>query len=67
MLYDLYSVVSNKTVRKNEKYYKKFKKRNKEIPGTLVKTNRGYFIDGYNVDKRSSDLWLKANGYENTR
>lgn len=56
-LYDLYEVVSNKTVRKNEKYYKRFKG-NKAVPGVMVKTNRGYFIDGHQVDLKSVDLWF---------
>ncbi len=56
-LYDLYSVIDGKTVRKNERYYKRFKG-NKNVPGTMVKTNRGYFIDGHHVDVKSVDLWF---------
>ena len=55
-LYNFYSIVSNKTVRKNEKFYKRFPK-HKFIPGILVKTNRGYFIDGHNVDLASVELY----------
>lgn len=55
-LYNLYSVVSNKTVRKNEKLYKRYSK-HKFVPGILVKTNRGYFIDGHNVDLKSAELY----------
>lgn len=55
-LYGLYCVISNKTVRRNEKKYKRFKKDG--IPGTLVKTNRGYFIDGREVDKKSVDTFF---------
>lgn len=55
-LYGLYSVISNKRVRKNEKFYKRFS-RHKFIPGTLVQTNRGFFIDGHNVDQKSVDLY----------
>lgn len=56
-----YSIIDNKTVRKNEKFYKKFKKINKELP-TLVKTNRGYFLDGHHTDLRSVKSWFIANG-----
>lgn len=56
-LYDLYEVISNKTVRKNEKYYKRFKSP-RSVPGVMVKTNRGYFIDGHQVDLKSVDLWF---------
>lgn len=56
-LYDLYTVISNKTVRKNEKYYKKYRG-SQSAPGTMIKTNRGYFIDGHNVDQKSVDLWF---------
>ncbi len=55
-LYNLYSIVSNKTVRKNEKSYKRFP-HHKFVPGKLVQTNRGYFIDGYNVDQKSVELY----------
>lgn len=56
-LHGLFSVISNKTVRQNEKFYKKFKG-HKSVPGSMVKTNRGYFIDGYNVDQKSTNLWF---------
>ena len=56
-LYNLYSVISNKTIRKNEKFYKRFPK-HKFVPGILVKTNRGYFIDGYNVDQKSAENYM---------
>lgn len=55
-LYNLYSVISNKTVRKNESFYKRFPK-HKFVPGLLVKTNRGYFIDGHQVDLKSTELY----------
>ena len=55
-LYNLYSIISNKTIRKNEKLYKRHPK-NKFVPGTLIKTNRGYFIDGKNVDLKSAELY----------
>lgn len=60
-LYFLYSVVSNKTVRQNENFYKKFKKNNKAVLGQLVQTNRGYFIDGHHVDWKSAHLWMALN------
>ena len=62
-LYDLYEVISNKTVRKHEKFYKRYKG-HRAVPGMLVRTNRGFFIDGYQVDVKSVDLWfnlVKAN------
>lgn len=55
-LYNLYTVISNKAVRKNEKFYKRFP-RHKSVKGTLVQTNRGYFIDGKNVDFASAELY----------
>ncbi len=59
LLYGIYSVISNKTVRVKEKFLKRWYNRNPEIPGEeMIKTNRGYFIDGYNVDQRSVDLWF---------
>ena len=62
-LYDIFNVVDNKTVRKHENFYKRFKKASKEAPGIMVKTNRGYFIDGHHVDLRSAKTWFKINGY----
>ena len=55
-LYNLYTVISNKSIRKNERFYKRFP-RNKAVKGTLVQTNRGYFIDGKNVDAASAELY----------
>ena len=63
-LYDIFHVVDNKTVRKHENFYKRFKRTQKEIPGVLVKTNRGYFIDGHHVDLRSAKTWFEINGYD---
>ena len=63
LLYGGYSVVSNKTVRAKEKLLIRWKNHNPNIPGKeMIKTNRGYFIDGYNVDQRSTDLWFKLTG-----
>ena len=58
-LYNIYSVISNKTVRRHEKLYKRFPKSN-ILPGTLVKTNRGYFIDGQNVDQKAVSIYLES-------
>ncbi len=55
-LYNLYSIISNKGIRKNEKLYKRYPK-HKYVPGVLIKTNRGYFIDGKNVDLKSAELY----------
>lgn len=56
-LYNLYCVISNKKVRRNEKKYKRFKTV-KGVPGVLVKTNRGYFIDGREVDKKAVETYF---------
>ena len=61
-LYDIFNVVDNKTVRKHENFYKRFKKASKESFGVMVRTNRGYFIDGHHVDLRSAKTWLEING-----
>lgn len=63
-LYDIFCIVDNKTVRKHENFYKKYKRTQKEIPGVLVKTNRGYFIDGHHVDLKSAKTWFAINGYK---
>ena len=63
-LYNIYYVVDNKTVRKHENFYKKFKKASKESLGTMIKTNRGYFIDGHHVDLKSAKTWFEINGYK---
>lgn len=60
-LYGVYSVVSNKTVRQKEKFCIRWKNRDKKVPGLLMEfTNRGYFIDGYNVDEKAVDTWFLA-------
>lgn len=61
MLYNLYTVISNKTVRQHENFFKKYRKKNKKTPGILIKTNRGWFIDGHQVDERSAKLWHEIN------
>ena len=63
-LYDIFYVVDNKTVRKHENFYKRFKKASKESFGIMVRTNRGYFIDGHHVDLRSAKTWFEINGYK---
>jgi hypothetical protein len=60
-LYFLYSIVSNKTVRQKENFKRVFKRKNKYVLGQLVKTNRGYFIDGKHVDLKSANYWLFLN------
>ena len=62
-LYDIFNVVDNKTVRKHENFYKRFKKASKDVLGTMVKTNRGYFIDGHHVDLKSAKTWFEMNGH----
>lgn len=62
-LYGLFHVVSNKTVREKEKFHKTWTNRKKNIPSEkLEKTNRGYFIDGYNVDQKAVDDWFTMTG-----
>ena len=63
-LYDIFNVVDNKTVRKHENFYKRFKKASKESFGIMVRTNRGYFIDGFHVDLRSAKTWFEINRYK---
>ena len=64
-LYGLFSVVSNKTVREKEKYLRRWFNKKKEIPSERIeKTNRGWFIDGYNVDDKSVDLWFSMVGLD---
>ena len=63
-LYDIFYVVDNKTVRKHENFYKRFKKASKESFGIMIRTNRGYFIDGFHVDLRSAKTWLEMNGHK---
>lgn len=62
-LYDIFCVVDNKTVRKHENFYKKFKRASKDTYSTMIKTNRGYFIDGHHVDLKSAKTWFEINGY----
>lgn len=63
LLYGLYAVISNKTVRENEKFYVRWRNKDKSVPGKeMVRTNRGYFIDGYNVDEKSIQMWFNLTG-----
>ena len=55
-LYDLYCVISNKIVRRGERQYRCW--RDENVPGVLVKTARGWFIDGHEVDKKAKDTWF---------
>lgn len=64
MIYNLYHTISGKTVRQHERFYKRYKKHNKFVLGTLVRTNRGYFIDGCNVDLAAVALWNQCNSDE---
>lgn len=63
-LYDIFYVVDNKTVRKHENFFKRYRRASKESFGTMVKTNRGYFIDGCHVDLRSAKTWFEMNGHK---
>ena len=58
-LYGVYHVISNKTVRENERFCVRWRNRDTNIPGKeMVRTNRGYFIDGYNVDDVAVNMWF---------
>ena len=58
-LYGLYSVISNKTVRKSENFYIRWKNKKKDVPGKeMIRTNRGWFIDGHHVDEKSTEKWF---------
>lgn len=63
LLYGVYAVVSNKTVRTKEKLLIRWYNKKADIPGKeMVKTNRGWFIDGYQVDDRSVNDWFRLTG-----
>lgn len=63
LLYGLFSVISNKTVREKENFHRIWWNKTKAVPSEkMEKTNRGWFIDGYNVDERSIELWFKLTG-----
>ena len=70
-LFDKFEVVSNKTVRKKEKFFKKYYG-HKSVPGQLIKTNRGFFMAVFHkatketpaytttheIDQKSAELWF---------
>ena len=63
VLYDIYSVVSNKTVREHEHLMVRWWNKNKAIPGReMIKTNRGWFLDGWNIDEKSTQKWFNLTG-----
>lgn len=58
-LYGVYHVISNKIVRENERFCIRWRNKDASIPGKeMVRTNRGYFIDGYNVDDVAVNMWF---------
>lgn len=58
-LYGIYSVISNKTVRRNEKLFERWFNKSKNVPGRqMIHTNRGWFIDGHEVDEKSVETWF---------
>lgn len=62
-LYGLYGVVSNKSVRQREKLMIRWWNKGKKVPGDeMIKTNRGWFLDGWNVDEKSVESWFQATG-----
>jgi len=52
-----YQVISNKTVRRNEKFIEIWYTKN---TGVLKRTNRGYFLDGKCVSWVSAENWLES-------
>lgn len=52
---DIYEKISNKTIRAYEPKLKRWKTQNN---GTLVETNRGFFLDGHNISAFSASAWL---------
>ena len=62
-LYGLFSVVSNKTVRKKESFLKTWINKQTNVPSEkMERTRRGWFIDGYHVDERSVNDWFQMTG-----
>ena len=63
LLYGLYAVTDNKTVRAKEKKLTRWWNNNKSIPGyEMSKTNRGWFLDGYHLDEKSTEKWFNLTG-----
>ena len=62
LLYDKYSIISEKILRKPESQYKSWISKHKE--GKLVKTARGYFLNGYQIDLRSAYEWFLYNQFD---
>lgn len=63
LLYGLYAVVDNKTVRAKEKRTTRWWNKKQEVPGyEMVRTNRGWFLDGYRLDEKSVDRWFILTG-----
>lgn len=63
LLYGLYAVTDNKTVRAKEKKLTRWWNNNKEIPGyEMSRTNRGWFLDGYHLDEKSTEKWFNLTG-----
>ena len=63
LLYGVYAVISNKTVRANEKLLIRWHNNKKDIPGEeMIHTNRGWFIDGYQIDEKSTEKWFNLTG-----
>ena len=63
LLYGVYAVTSNKTVRAKEKFIIRWHNNKKDIPGKeMIKTNRGWFLDGYHLDEKSTEKWFNMTG-----
>jgi hypothetical protein len=63
LLYGVYAVVSNKTVRANEKLLIRWYNNKKDVPGKeMIHTNRGWFLDGYQLDEKSTQKWFDMTG-----
>lgn len=63
LLYGVYAVISNKTVRAKEKNLIRWYNKKANVPGKeMVKTNRGWFLDGYHLDEKSTEKWFDMTG-----
>lgn len=56
---NLFPIVSNKTIRPHEKFYKKYPY-NKALNCRLIETNRGFFINSCEVDRKSVEIYLSS-------
>lgn len=61
-LYNIFNVIDNKSVRAKERKFVKFNRtKGIYVPGRLIETNRGYFIEGKHVDMKAAETWMAIN------